>query len=78
MWRGGAPLKLTLPIIANLRECIPKMKTIWEHSNLGQSGRDKILQSTLEFEEDALKGIQEGKFTEDDPIVPEDHRDPKK
>ncbi|KAA1470551.1 hypothetical protein DENSPDRAFT_836369 [Dentipellis sp. KUC8613] len=68
-WRHGAPLKTTLPLMARIREAIPLFKPIWEHSSSAEG--HKALQTALWFEEDMRKGLQEGKFTEDNPIVPE-------
>ncbi|KAA1470553.1 hypothetical protein DENSPDRAFT_879794 [Dentipellis sp. KUC8613] len=68
-WRHGAPLKDTLPLMARIRIAIPLFKPIWEHSSsaLGH----KVFETALWFEKDAKKGIKEGKYTEDNPIIPE-------
>ncbi|TFY63230.1 hypothetical protein EVG20_g6403 [Dentipellis fragilis] len=68
-WRHGAPLKHTLPLMARIRIAIPLFKPIWEHSSsvLGH----KVFDTALWFEEDAKKGIREGKYTEENPIIPE-------
>ncbi|KAG6841567.1 hypothetical protein C0991_009602 [Blastosporella zonata] len=48
-WFAGSPLKVTLLIAKHVRETIPEMKRIWEHSADAQS-RDRMLCEVLSFE----------------------------
>jgi len=79
-FRIGTPLRDTLPLLERLRLAIPKMKEIWEFPTMameqmgpaGQKGmRDMVFQQALWFEEDARKGIADGKLTLESQILPE-------
>lgn len=93
MFRGGAPLQITMPVMKRIRLAFPKMKRIWAHSAMAlgallstplllacssvnaTAGRDKALQSTIWFEEDAQKALDEGKFTLMSQIMPSNEQE---
>jgi len=75
-FRHGAPLKVTLPLVKELRVGIPKMKALWEFSSLALGGRDMAFKGLLEFEEDAREGIRTGKVTMESRVLPESEQDP--
>ncbi|TDL21882.1 hypothetical protein BD410DRAFT_771211 [Rickenella mellea] len=78
LWRGHAPLGMTLPVCEVIREGLPKMRRIWEHSQLALGGANMAFKATLEFEEDVRKEIAERRFTEDSCASPDFACDPKK
>ncbi|EJU05450.1 hypothetical protein DACRYDRAFT_103935 [Dacryopinax primogenitus] len=61
LWQGGAALRVTLPLMEKVKSSVPKMKRIWEHSQLALGGRDQVLQKTLRFEEDIQRPWQKGR-----------------
>lgn len=65
VFRCKAPLKVTLPMVKELRQGVPKMNKIWEASTLALSGRDDSFQPYFFFEEDALKLLADGTATEE-------------
>ena len=66
MWMIHAPLKDTLPLMAELRESMPKMMRIWEHRVKLADGRLEQLATILEFEDRVLKALRDGKHKEAD------------
>ncbi|CAL1696596.1 unnamed protein product [Somion occarium] len=71
LWRCGTPIKDTLLIMKNIREAIPEMMKIWEHSALARQGRDEALQHVLQTEEGILEGLLNDTYKMDDMILPE-------
>jgi len=75
LFRCGTPFRETLPIIQCIRLAMPKMQRIWGSSAIAKEGRDQALNQTLMIEKEALKQIEEGKFTLDDMGMPEVSKD---
>lgn len=69
--RSGAPLFITLPIMKRIRESIPLMKRIWEHSAMAQGGRDQVLQLTLDFEKEVRSQMQANTLVMESCVVPD-------
>ncbi|RDB28672.1 Small glutamine-rich tetratricopeptide repeat-containing protein beta [Hypsizygus marmoreus] len=69
-WWSGAPLKVTLPLCAKIREAIPKMKKIWEYSSMAKQ-RDISLRQALAFETEFRTKVERGEVSEWIPACPE-------
>ena len=68
-WFQGRPLKDILPLIARIREAIPKMLAIWETS-ASFKDRDLKLMHALSFGEKCIEAVDSGKLTLSDIVKP--------
>ncbi|RDB28593.1 Serine/threonine-protein phosphatase 5 [Hypsizygus marmoreus] len=76
LWWSGAPLKVTLPLCAKIREAIPKMKKIWEHSQMAKK-RDRSLGQALAFEAEFRRKVETGEVSESIVARPEEMESPR-
>lgn len=49
-----------LPICEELRECVPKMRGIWQHSSMQMQGNRELFELILNYDKD-MKGLIERK-----------------
>lgn len=75
-FRGGAPVRVTLPLLEELRVGIPKMDDLWELSPLASSDRDKKFRMLKWFEEDVRKALGDGSINLESKILPDVEQDP--
>jgi len=68
-WLQGRPLKDLLPLIARIREAIPKMLTIWATSASSKQ-RDLKLMHALSFGEKCIEAVDSWKLTLSDIVKP--------
>lgn len=65
----GAPLKETLPLMERIRNALPKVKQIWEHSILAKQGGDKAIDEIMRFYQGVNQALERGSITADLPFL---------
>ncbi|RDB29131.1 Small glutamine-rich tetratricopeptide repeat-containing protein beta [Hypsizygus marmoreus] len=61
-WWSLAPLRVTLPLCARIRDAIPKMKQVWEYSQMAKE-RDWSLGQALVFEAEFKAKVETGEIS---------------
>jgi len=70
LFRCGGILRDTIPLAERVVKAIEPMKKIWEHSSLALGGRDFILKKTKGTLGELKRGLKDGEWTMNDPIMP--------
>ncbi|KZV96172.1 TPR-like protein [Exidia glandulosa HHB12029] len=70
LFRTGASLRVTLPLLDEIAQSMEETKPIWEYSTT-TTGARQAFQRMVWFAEDARKGIDAGKLTLDSQILPD-------
>ena len=68
---GGAPLRVTLPMLEKIREGAPVMKELWEVSQLATTGRDADIRYLGCLEKQVRAGLADGTLTLDCNVLPD-------
>jgi len=66
MWKCPVPIRALVTIGEKLRAAAPKMRRIWENSQLAKGGRDKSIKFNLDKVDEALAAVSQGKVSLDD------------
>jgi hypothetical protein len=80
MFRGGAPLNVTLPYMEPIRTDAPLMRKLWENSALQRGGRDIALKRTADFEQEVKEALGNGELKMENSVMPgwfDQHRAPR-
>jgi hypothetical protein len=70
MFRGGAPLSITVPIMEQIRRDAPQAQKLWAHSALQRGGRDIALRRTMDFEQEVQEALSNGELDLDTSVMP--------
>ncbi|TCD68808.1 hypothetical protein EIP91_009675 [Steccherinum ochraceum] len=68
-----APLSATLPMMQQLRKCIPAVKTIWEFGKLYKKSTEH-LETIMDFETRVRKAVDDGRLDMESVVRPGDSR----
>ena len=67
---SGAPLRVTYPLMQQIRLAMPDVLKIWESSPMCQKSRENVRLSGI-VEETCRNGLENGSLTLDSEYVPE-------
>ncbi|KAI3609899.1 TPR-likeprotein [Moniliophthora roreri] len=64
--RAGAPVKMQLQLMEDLRTALPRIQKIWAYSPSAISGRDNTIKKNLEYEAEIRRLLAAGTLTQED------------
>ena len=70
-WKAGyATVGELFPICDQLRECVPKMRGIWQHSSMQMQGNRELFELILNYDTDMKNLVKKRQLKEDERSKP--------